>query len=337
MAETKPAAPMIREMVESFKVSQAIYVAVELGIPDLLRDGPRSSDDLATACGAHPPTLYRLLRALASVGVLEEGADRDFALTPMAQPLRSDLPRSLAGWARLQGQEYFWDAWGNLLHSVRTGENAFRALHGEDVWAYRSTRPELNAIFNEAMVSRTNQAAEAILDAYDFSRFEVIVDIGGGSGALLAMILAKHVNTSGIVFDQPHVVEGARTTLTEAGVADRCTTVGGSMFESVPAGADAYTMKSILHDWTDEECVQILRIVKAAMKRDAKLLVIENIVGAPNEDSFTKISDLNMLVLPGGRERTEDEWRALLHSAGFRISRTVPTAAGIAVIECELA
>lgn len=337
MAEAKRAPQVIREMVESFKVSQAIYVAVELGIPDLLGEDVRNSDDLADACGAHPPTLYRLLRALASVGVLEEGEARDFALTPMAQPLRSDMPGSIAGWARLQGQEYFWSAWGNLLHSVRTGENAFRALHGEDVWSYRSTRPELNAIFNEAMVSRTNQAAQGILAAYDFGRFETIVDIGGGSGALMAMILAKHTNTNGVVFDQPHVVAGAQGALTQAGVADRCTTVGGSMFESVPVGADAYTMKSILHDWTDEECVHILRIVKAAMKKDAKLLVIENIVGAPNEDSFTKISDLNMLVLPGGRERTEDEWGATLDAAGFRISRTVPTESGIAVIECELA
>ena len=337
MAETKPAPQVIREMVESFKVSQAIYVAVELGIPDLLGDGVRTSDDLAAASGAHPPTLYRLLRALASVGVLHEGPSRDFSLTPTAHSLRSDAPRSIAGWARLQGQGYFWGAWGNLLHSVRTGENAFRAMHGEDVWSYRSTRPELNAIFNEAMVSRTNQATEAILDAYDFSGFKTIVDIGGGSGALLAMILTRHKDSSGVVFDQPHVVEGARPTLMEAGMADRCTTVGGNMFESVPGGADAYTMKSILHDWTDEECVQILETVKTAMEPHAKLLILENIVGPPNEDSFTKLSDLNMLVLPGGLERTKDEWQRLLDSVGFRISSIVPTAAGIAIIECALA
>lgn len=329
-----PANPQqIRQMLDGFKVSQMIIVAVELGIPDLLGDGTQGVDDLASATGAHAPTLYRLLRALAAVGVLDEQPGRAFALTRMSQQLRTDVPGSVAGYTRLQGRDYFWDAWGHLLHSVRTGENAFGAIHKEDVWKYRGDRPEENAIFNTAMVSLTNASTQALLAAYDFGPFGTIVDIGGGTGALLAAILQKHTKVRGVVFDQPHVIAAAPPVLDEAGVADRCTAVAGNMFESVPKGADAYTIKLILHDWDDADCVRILKTTHAALTPGAKLLVIERIVGPPNEDPVAKMADLNMLVLPGGRERTEDEWRTLLAAGDFLLARVVPTASGLCVIE----
>lgn len=323
----------IRTMVDAFKVSQAIFVAVELGVPDQLALGAKSVDELAAACRAHAATLYRLLRALASVGVLEERSGRVFALTDLGTPLRTGVPGSIAGWARLQGRDYFWKSWGNLLHSVRTGENAFSALHGEDVWTYRGSRPEENGIFNAAMVSLTNASTQALLAAYDFAGFGTIVDIGGGSGALLAAILRKHTTVRGIVFDLPHVVAGAGAALEQAGVADRCETIGGSMFEHVPGGADAYTMQRILHDWTDEECVRILSTCRSSMKPGAKLLIIESIVGPPNEDAATKMLDLNMLVMPGGRERTEEEWRGLLAAGAFRLEAVHPAGPMSSVIE----
>ena len=323
----------IGRMIEAFKTSQAILVAVDLGIPDLLETGARSVDDLAAAAGAHAPTLYRLLRALAGVGVLDEQDDGRFALTPVGQPLRTNVPGSIAGWAKLQGRDYFWKSWGNLRHSVRTGENAFSALYGEDVWSYRAARPEENAMINVGMMSLTNASSQAILAAYDFGRYGTIVDVAGGNGALLAAILRKHTGVRGVVLDQPHVVIGAAKVLEEAGVGDRCTTVGGSMFDHVPGGGDAYVLKNILHDWEDEDCVRILRSCRRATSAGSRLLVIERVVGPPNEDPSAKFADLHMLVLPGGCERTEVEWRALLDAGGFQLERVVPTASGLCVIE----
>jgi O-methyltransferase domain/Dimerisation domain len=327
-------ADLIR-LVDGFRVTQTIYAAVELGIPDLLADGERSSDDLAEASGADPATLYRLLRALASLGILHESDGRRFTLTELGEPLRADAPGSLRGWVRLCGREYFWSTWGNLTSSIRTGENTFRSLHGTDVWEWRAAHPDESAIFDEAMRATTLAANSAILAAYDFGRFGTVVDVGGGTGTLLASILRANPDTRGILFDQEHVVTGAHAVLASAGVADRCELVSGSFFSSVPGGGDAYVLKWIIHDWEDQKCVAILRACRDAMSADAVVLVIERELGKPNENLVAKLSDLNMLVMPGGRERTTDEYAALFGQAGLRLVATHPTASGHLVIEAS--
>src|SRR3954452_1316879 len=218
----------LRQLINGYQVSQAIHVAVTLGIPDLLAGGPRACADLAAATNAHGDALYRLLRALASVGVLDEDEQCRFSLTDLGDGLRTDAPGSLAGWAAFVGGSSHWHAWGHLLHGVRSGENAFRAVHGVDVWAYRADHPEESAIFDRAMASLTALAHASLLEAFDFSRFRVVVDVGGGRGALLAALLGAHPSLAGVLFDQPHVVAGAEEVLRDAGVSARCRIVGGS-------------------------------------------------------------------------------------------------------------
>jgi hypothetical protein len=329
----EPPGATLGRLIVGFQVSQAIHVAATLGVADLLADGPRTSDELAVATDAHAGSLYRLLRALSSVGVFHEDDGRRFSLTPMGALLRSDVPGSLRGWAMHVGRPYFQEAWGHLEHSVRTGDNAFQHVHGTDVWAYRAERPDESAIFDLAMESLTGAANRALLDAYDFGRFASVVDVGGGNGALLAALLGEFPAMRGVLLDQPHVVANAAAVLERAGVADRCEIVGGSFFDEVPAGGDAYTLKSIIHDYEDDRAVTILRVCRRAMAADAALLLIERIVGPPNEDPRAKFSDLNMLVAPAGRERTLQEWDALVTLAGFRLTTATPSTSGPAVIE----
>jgi hypothetical protein len=314
----------IRRLVEGYQVSQAIHVAATLGLADLLARGARASDELAEATGTHAGSLYRLLRALASVGVLRE-LDRRFELTPLGEPLRSDVPDSIAGWAAFIGRPYHWQAWAELLHSVRTGENAFQHVHGTDVWTYRAARPEESAIFDRAMTSLSRQSNEAVLAAYDFDQFKTLVDVGGGNGALLAAVLAGHPKLRGVLFDQPHVVSGAQTILESAGVADRCLIISGSFFDSVPDGGDGYILSRVIHDWEDEESVRILRNVRRAIAEDGRLVLIERVLGPPNEGRDAKFRDLLMLVSPGGRERTREEYADLLQQSGFALARIFDT------------
>ncbi len=221
----------LARLVDGFRVTQAIHAAVDLGIPDLLADGERTADDLAQASGADPSALYRLLRALASLGVLHEADGQRFSLTPLGTPLRSDVPGSINGWVRLTGREYLWRSWGNLANAVRTGENSFQSLHGSNVFEWRADHPEESAIFDAAMGSLTAASNAAILAAYDFGRFATVVDVAGGNGTLLAAILEAHPAARGILFDQEHVVSGAGPVLSAAGVLDRC--------ESSPAASSS--------------------------------------------------------------------------------------------------
>jgi hypothetical protein len=318
-------ATKLRRLAEGYQLSQAIHVAATLGIADLLADTSRTSDDLAESTGTHPPTLYRLLRALASVDVLRELDGRLFELGPLGEYLRSDVPGSIAGWAAFIGRPYYWQAWAGLLHSVRTGENAFRHVHDTDVWTYRSSRPDESAIFDRAMTSLSRRSNAALLAAYDFGRFRTIVDVGGGNGALLAAIVAAHPDLQGVLFDQPHVVAGAGALLERAGVADRCRVIAGSFFESVPNGGDAYVLRAVIHDWEDEASIRILSVVRRAIQAEGTLLLIERVIAPPNEGRDAKLSDLNMLVGPGGRERTREEFAALLDASRFRLARVVGT------------
>jgi O-methyltransferase domain len=254
----------------------------------------------------------------------------------LGAPLRSDAPDSLRGWAAFVGRPYYRAAWAALEHSVRTGENAFEHLHGVDVWTYRGARPDESAAFDGAMESLTRGTIPAVIEACDFGRFSTVVDVGGGNGALLAAVLAAHPALHGVVFDQPHVVAAAEALLEARGVAERCRIVGGSFFESVPEGGDAYVLKQIVHDWEDDDAIAILEVVRRSAPAEASVLVLERDLGAPNEALAAKLSDLNMLVMPGGRERTKDQYAALFEAAGLEYRRTTPSAAGISVFEASV-
>jgi hypothetical protein len=315
----------LKHLINAHQLSQAICVAAELGVADLLADGARTSADLADATQTNEDALYRLLRALASVGILFEENGRLFALTEFGEPLRSDAPDSVEAIAAHVGQPYIREAWSALGEAVRTGENAFRLVHGMSNWEYRAERPEENAMFDRYIAANTRHGARALLDAYDFGRFGTIVDVGGGNGTLLAALRAEHPSLRGVLFDQAHVVAGVDP---DAGV----DVVAGSFFESVPAGGDAYILKWILHDWEDEESIAILRTVR---RTGATVLVIERLVAPPNEGPETKLTDLNMLVGPGGRERTLDEYHALFEAAGYELVSVTATAGDLFVLQGE--
>jgi hypothetical protein len=319
MTTPAPEFAELQGIARAYQQSRALTVAAELGIADLLRDGARHVDDLAAATSTHAPTLYRLLRALASVGVFDEDDARRFSLTSMGEYLRSDHPTSLAHIARMYGADYQWQAWGALMQSVRTGENAAKLALGESVWDYRRDHPEHGQVFDAAMRTQSRSSAPAEIAAHDFGRYNTIVDVGGGTGAMLVALLAAHAKARGILFDQPHVVSAAGAVLEGAGVADRASIEPGSFFKSVPAGGDAYVLRRILHDWPDEECTEILRRCHEAMTPEARLIVIDCVVGPPNEDAPSKFLDLMMLVSAGGRERTEPEWKALFAGGGFAL------------------
>jgi hypothetical protein len=323
----------MRRLVNGFQVSEAIRVAVVLRVSDLLADGPRDLAELAEATGCHSGSLYRLLRALSSIGVYVELPDRGFRSTPLGEALESDRPESLAPWAEHAGRAYVRQAWAGLLDSVRTGENAFARVHGRSVWEYRAAHPDDGALFDAGMVAFAATAARLVLDAYDFAGFATVVDVGGGHGGLLAAILSRNPSQRGVLFDQPHVVAGASELLGARGVEDRCHVIAGSFFDTVPSGGDAYVLKSVVHDWEDSEALTILRNCRLAMNGSALLLLVERDLGNANQNPAVKFSDLNMLVAPGGRERSEAEYDALLAASGFRRTRTVPTADDVMVIE----
>jgi hypothetical protein len=308
--------------VNGYQVSQALHVAAALGVADLLADGPRSADELAAACGAHPDSLFRLLRALASIGVLDAEPERRFALTELGEELRS-VPGSEHAHAVFIGREYHWNAWSQLEHSVRTGEPAFQAVYGMSVWEYRAQRPEESAIFDRWMTASTESVNEVIAVTYDFSRFAHVVDVGGGRGALLGAIVRAHPGVRGTLFDQAHVVEDVQI--------DGVEVVAGSFFDVVPRGGDAYVLKWIIHDWGDDEAVAILRTCAAALDGDARVLLIERDLTDPGASWL----DLQMLVMLGGRERTEDEYAALFRAAGLEPTSTTPIGAGLSVFEAR--
>lgn len=331
-AGASPPRATLLQMMTGYWVSQALYVAAKLGIADLLADGPVDCEDLAAATNTHAPSLQRVLRALASVGVFTEVSPGSFALTPLAELLRTETPGSMSALAIMYAEEQY-RAWGELLHSVRTGEMAFDHQFGMGYFEYLAQHPEADRVFNEAMTGWTQQLVGAVVDTYDFSPFHTDVDVGGGYGALLATILRNNPGTRGILFEQPHVIASAEEELVAAGVADRCTFVGGDFFVEVPAGGDAYVLSQILHDWDDERCVAILGQCRRAMPDHGKLLVVE-LVLPPGDDPFLgKWLDLHMLVLLGGRERTATEYDALFRAAGFKLARVVPTSPGPSVVE----
>jgi hypothetical protein len=322
----------MNRMISGYWTTQAVYVAAKLGIADLLAQGARTVDDLAGATNVHAPSLYRLLRGLASMGVFADDGTQRFSLTPLAECLRSDVPGSQRALAIMSGEEHY-HAWGELLYSIQTGRIAFDKIYGMPVFEFLSKNLEQAKVFDAAMVGVHGRETAAMTDAYDFSAFGVLADIGGGNGSLLTTVLKKHPALRGILYDLPGVTQRALGSLQSAGVADRCTVIGGSFFESVPVGADAYLMRHIIHDWDDEKATTILRNVHQAMSPQGRLLVVEGVIPAGNDPCFGKLLDLTMLTLPGGKERTEDEYRALFRAGGFELTRVVPTRAEVSVIE----
>jgi O-methyltransferase domain/Dimerisation domain len=334
LQETTEAPPHVAllQMMTGYWVSQSVYVAAKLGIADLLGDGPKHHEVLATATHTHSPSLYRLLRALASVGVFSETTPGSFGLTPNAALLQSDAPHSMRALAVMYGEEQY-QAWGDMLKSVATGDTAFDRVFGTSYFPYLAGHPESNETFNQAMTGWSALLDAAVLAAYDFSQFQTMVDVGGGYGRLLAAILRTYPRMRGVLFDQPHVVAGAGALLRESGVTERCETVGGDFFVELPRGADAYVLAQIVHDWDDQRSLTILKTCRRAIGPTGKLLLVEMVIAPGNESDFGKFLDLHMLANVGGRERTEAEYRTLLAEAGFRLTVVVPTQAGSSVVE----
>jgi ubiquinone/menaquinone biosynthesis C-methylase UbiE len=332
-ASNQSPAADLRRLIVGYRLSQALHVAARLGVADLLKNGPMSVDELARAVGAHPESLYRLMRLLASEGVFAESGARRFELTPFAVPLQNDVPGSLRARAIFDCEEAQWKAWGDLMHSVATGEPAFDRTHGTSFFDYLKAHAAVASGFNAVMADQTALWAQAVVEAYDFSELGTLVDVGGGHGGLLAAILAAHPPVRGILYDQPHVVAGARSKLEAAGVADRCDIIEGDFFKRVPAGGDAYLLKHILHDWDEPRCEEILRNCRRAMLEVGRLLVVETLIPSGNEPSYGKYLDLNMLVLLTGRERTEAEYGKLLEATGFTLSRVIWTRSELSILE----
>jgi hypothetical protein len=329
-----PSAMKLIQMLVSKSVSQAISVAAELGVADVLQDAPKHVEELAAATATHAPSLYRLLRALASVGIFVEIEDHQFGLTPLAACLRGDAPDSIRNFARWYGVPLVLRAWDELLHSVKTGETGVKqALGVTDPFAYMSEHPEQEQIFQACMTEISRNNMPGIVGAYDFGRFRKIVDVGGSHGLLLSTILRRYPSPHGIVFDLPRVVEGARREIAGVGLTERCEAVAGNFFESVPAGADAYILKQVIHDWDDAPAIAILRNVRQAIRPEGRLLLLEFVIPPANEPSLSKVFDLGMLVSTGGRERTQIEYRDLFAAAGFTLTAVYPTASPQCVIE----
>ena len=331
--ETPPEIQFL-QMMSGYWVSQSLYVAARLGIADLLADGSRSVEELAAATNSHPENLYRLLRALAGVGVFAEADGRRFQLTPLASFLQTGDNTQRAMAIHI-GEQPSWRAWGALLHTVQTGETAFPQVNGLEVFPYYAEHPESAEPFNQAMTNYSAVVSQEVRKVYDFSQFEKIVDVGGGHGSLLISILRENSQAQGVVFDLPATAEKAGERIAQENLSAPCEAVGGDFFEAVPAGGDAYILKTIIHDWDEERALAILKNVHCAMKDDGKLLLIETVISADNGQPFAKLCDLHMMIMTGGQERTEKEYAKLFEKAGFKLSRVVSTDLLVSVIEGE--
>ncbi len=324
----------LRGLITGFHSTSLIYVAAELGIADLLGSGPKSSAELATHVSADPDALHRLLRGLAQFGVLGMLEDGRFELTDLGDALRTDAPNSLLPVARLWGGPLVQRTFGGLLDAIRTGRPAFPQVFGKPLFDYLAEHPGEAAIFNQGMVGMTGQFVDSILSAYDFSGMRTLADVGGGNGALIAAILRAHPYLRGNVADLPFVRQGAERAIAAAGLAERCQFVAGDFFEAVPEGADAYLLKSILHDWEDAKSLAILRTCRRAVQPHGRLLVVERLLPPGNQPALDPVmKDIEMLVLLGSRERTEAEYCGLFEQAGFRLVQATPLHGGTHLLE----
>ncbi|MEB3272721.1 MAG: methyltransferase [Prochlorothrix sp.] len=338
MTPSLPPHVQLLQMISGYWVSQSLAVVAKLGIADRLVSGPQSCQTLAQLTHTHEDSLYRLLRALASVGVFTETAPRTFGLSPLAEYLRADSPLSQRATAIMLGEQEHYESWSDLLYSVQTGQQAFKKRFGVEVFDYFAQNPEAAQIFEQSMNDFSRPETAAIIEAYDFSGFHTIVDVGGGYGEMLGTILQQTPQVNGILFDEDYVIRGCASTLASHGIADRCQAIAGSFFESVPAGGDAYLLKHILHDWDDASCLKILGHCRQQLGATGKLLICEAVIPPGDQPSGAKFLDLNMLIMcHGGKERTQDEFATLFDRAGFTLNRIVPTREDVCVIEGQVA
>jgi copper chaperone CopZ len=320
------------QLLNGLHVAGAVACLAQLGIPDLLAAGPRSAEDLASQIGAHPRALYRLMRATACVGVLSEGPDEKFSQTPLSAVLCRNANPSLRALAILGTREWHVRGWERLAYCVRTGKTALDEVYGKPLFEHFKENPAEAQVFNDAMTAFSMIDSPAVAEAYSFGGIGSIVDVAGGHGLLLATILARNPHLQGTLYDEPHVIEGAKSGPLKSLMA-RCTLASGDMFSSVPAGADAYIMKHIIHDWQDERCIKLLKVCRKAVNSGGKLLVVDHVIQPGNDFHPGKFLDLQMLLFPGGCERTEKEFRDLFAAGGWRLNRVIPTAAGEAIVE----
>lgn len=314
-------------------ITQCVYAVARLRIPDLLAEKPLTCQEISELTQTQPAPLYRVMRLLCSEDIFHETEEQKFELGPLGHVLRSDTPDSLHASVIMFGQPWHMKPTCHLLDTLTKGIPSFEAAYGMDIFAYLSQHPEDERTFQNAMSAYSRRVNPEILAAYDFSQFGTVVDIGGGHGVLMEQILRTCKNTSGIVFDQPAVIEGTRQTMKRSGLEDRCRCVGGNFFESVPEGADAYMMKHIIHDWNDEESVTILSNCRKAMGDEGKMLLIEVVLDSGSNANYELLIDMEMLMMTRGKERTKAEFEQLFLKSGFRLSRIVPTSSSISVIE----
>ncbi|MEO7673562.1 MAG: methyltransferase [Pyrinomonadaceae bacterium] len=331
-----PPQAIVMQLAMGAMITQAIGVAAKLGVADVLANGEKHIDDISTAVSAHSPSLYRIMRSLAPLGVFTETQPRIFANTPVSEVLRGDIPGSMRSSMIFMAEPWHFNVFANMLHSARTGGTAWKATHGEEVFDWFAKRPEASEIFNACMSELSAGAAPAVVAAYDFSGIDTLADIAGGHGFLLSQILRANPNMKGILFDMDHVIAGSGEMLQSQGVADRVETASGDFFKEVPA-ADAYIMKHIIHDWDDDRSIKIMKSIHRAMIGDGKLLLAEMVIPEGNEPHPGKMLDLEMLTSPGGLERTADEYSRLFEQAGFKLNRIVPTMSPFSVIEAAKA
>jgi hypothetical protein len=330
-----PGSIALLELIMGSMITQAIHVAAELGIADVLGDGPLTAEELARRVNTDPEATYRLLRMLASYSIFAEQKDGRFKLTPMADALRSDSPMSVRGMALLLGGPIHWEDWGNLITSVRTGEPVLPKLRGMGAYEYLEANPEFAEVFNSGMGSLSDLETEPTVAAYDFSRFNTIVDVFGGRGTLLAAILKRAKNSRGILVDERAEKLGASAFFQEAGVAERCTVDTTGLFESPPSGGDAYILKHIVHEWPESKALEILKNVRGAISDSGRLLLMEFVLPEGKTQHPGRLVDLWLMLLIGGKERTSAQYAELLASAGFRLTRVIGTASSVAIIEAR--
>ena len=330
--QTPPAHTGMFQLLNGMFVAGAISCLAQLGIPDLVEHGPKSAEELASRVGADPGALYRLMRATASVGVLSERPDRKFSETPLSAVLRSNAKPSLRAFAMMHGREWHGRGWTQLDYCVRTGKQALDKIYGMPIFQYFQQHPEEAQLFNQCMTDLSTIDGPAVADAYSFEGIRSIVDVAGGHGLLLATILERHPQMKGTLYEAAHVLEGAKNGPLKP-VMDRCTLAGGDMFSSVPAGADAYIMKHIIHDWPDDLCIKILKACRKGVNPGGKLLVVDNVIHPGNEFAPGKFMDLQMLIFPGGCERTEKQFSELFAAAGWKLSRVIPTVVPESIVE----
>jgi len=319
-----PPSSQMMQIITGFWTSCCIYNAAKLNIADLLGNKPQTTEQLAEATHTDAPSLYRMMRALASVDIFSENEKGEFSNTVLSETLKSDVPVSMKAMTIAQLGDHY-NAWGNLLYSIKTGNIAFDKVEGMDIWKYYETHPEEGLNFMKAMTGSTPAAIKNVIPAYDFSAFKTIVDVGGGNGALLMAILQTAMDAKGIVFDEEYVTDETQKEIAAKNLGERCSTKAGSFFDILPDGADCYLMKHVLHDWNDEKSIQILSNCNKAMKPGSKLLVIEAVIPTGNTPHPGKFMDINMMAMTGGKERTEKEFSTLFAKAGLKLTRVIHT------------